>query len=437
MVLVCTILAGAAHFRKPAHSPRFLLFLLIFTFPTLLLTLLAFLVDVLIFIPHPQWGTWIVLPATIIVTACGVFTCAMRRTLVSRKARKKRIAENEDMNGSNYYNMKQEQQMKPAEATFARQSTYARAESPPPIDNSQTNGVATYDKMAQHSAHEYGRGIPSEDDRTPLNRRDLSVRSGSTSRYRDQQMSGSTMVGAASSRTRDDDPLEPVSPLEGPPRASSDSRRQRGAPMYGAYGRGGPPPGRGRGPPRGYYGPQRGGYPPRGGPRGDMRGGPPPGWNGPAQRGGPGMRRGPPPPGYVGYYGRSPSRSRDEYGPPPPMAYNGQGQDGQWLQQDPYAYNQQAEQRAPADGYGYEARSPSQSRGPSRQPSATRDPASFGFSGRQPSPARSQSAPRAESPPPPVPLMPNGAGGQAFEMVSNSAEPFNQIQQGYFCQAKH
>ena len=101
--LICLGLAVAAHFHSPSHSPRYLLGLLIFLFPTLLVTLLAFLVDILLFVPHLKWGGWLVLASTILITASGVVTCAMRRTLVSRKARKKRIAENAEMSGENYY----------------------------------------------------------------------------------------------------------------------------------------------------------------------------------------------------------------------------------------------------------------------------------------------------------------------------------------------
>jgi uncharacterized membrane protein len=102
--LICLGLAGAAHFHSPSHSARYLLALLILLLPTLLVTLLAFLVDILLFVPHLQWGGWIVLASTILITASGVVTCAMRRTLVSRKARKKRIAENAEMSGESFYN---------------------------------------------------------------------------------------------------------------------------------------------------------------------------------------------------------------------------------------------------------------------------------------------------------------------------------------------
>lgn len=163
MTLICTGLAFASHFHGPAHSPRYLLALLIFSFPTLLLTLLAFLVDILLFIPHMQWGGWIVLAATIIITASSVLTCAMRRTLVSRKARKKRIEENAEMNGQNYYAMQQE-------------SRYARAESPPlPADGSDSNkpAFATYDYDARR---------PSAEDRIPLNTKAPSIQTTSTPR---------------------------------------------------------------------------------------------------------------------------------------------------------------------------------------------------------------------------------------------------------------
>ncbi|TKA72604.1 hypothetical protein B0A55_06417 [Friedmanniomyces simplex] len=186
LTLICFCLACAAHFHSPSHSPRYLLGLLILTIPTLLVTLLAFLVDILLFVPHMQWGGWIVLAATILIIASSVVTCAMRRTLVSRKARKKRIAENADMNGANYYeNMHQNRLMA---------DELPKAESPPPM-----SGSTAVDKqgMAQFAAFEMNRqdtrsgdsgdgtmaaGMTGmNDDRTPLNpMRDPSIRSAST-----------------------------------------------------------------------------------------------------------------------------------------------------------------------------------------------------------------------------------------------------------------
>lgn len=117
-------MAATSHLHSPSHSPRYLLALLILLLPTVLVSLLAFLVDILLFVPHLQWGGWIVLAATIILVACGVVTCAMRRTLVSRKARKKLVAENAEMSGENFYNRQR------AEAVAAQ---LAEAESPPPL----------------------------------------------------------------------------------------------------------------------------------------------------------------------------------------------------------------------------------------------------------------------------------------------------------------
>jgi hypothetical protein len=340
LVLICFSLAVAAHFHAPGHSPRFLLALLILTIPTLLITLLAFLVDILLFVPHVEWGGWIMLAATILIVASSVVTCAMRRTLVSRKARKKRIAENADMNGANYYESLGQQRM------LADQ--LPRADSPPPMGDSAHTDAP---KAAQYAAFEMKRqetnsqdgGRRSNDDRTPLNptnkTRDPSIRSASTggaSRrpgYADGHppvpMNGRPSAdrgGRGPSRDEYGNPVPPTMAAgmggELPPpglrhhnsQGSLGSNRSAGrgnAPPGYMRGRGnyGPPP-RGHGPPRGgAYGP-RGGYgpPPRGGygPRGGFRGGPPPpGWNGRGRGGygppGAGPRPAPPPPPPPGY----------------------------------------------------------------------------------------------------------------------------------------
>ncbi|CAL3968374.1 unnamed protein product, partial [Diplocarpon coronariae] len=97
-------MAAAAHFHAPSHSPRYLLGIFILSILTLITSLLSFLIDVLLFVPHMAWGSYIVLAATILIAMSGIVSCAMRRTLVSRKARKRRIAENAEMNGENFYN---------------------------------------------------------------------------------------------------------------------------------------------------------------------------------------------------------------------------------------------------------------------------------------------------------------------------------------------
>ncbi|OJD17577.1 hypothetical protein AJ78_02328 [Emergomyces pasteurianus Ep9510] len=155
LTLTCFGLAAAAHFRSPSHSPRYLLGLLILLLPTLLISLLAFLVDILLFVPHLEWGGWVVLAATILITASGVLTCAMRRTLVSRKARKKRIAENAEMSGENFYN---------------RQNVIKL--DPPPIITAQNestpDNIPSPDSLPAFARFEASSRSP-DDDRRPLN----------------------------------------------------------------------------------------------------------------------------------------------------------------------------------------------------------------------------------------------------------------------------
>lgn len=316
LILICFGLAVAAHFHGPSHSPRYLLGLLILTIPTLIVTLLAFLVDILLFVPHLQWGGWIELAATILIIGSTIVTCAMRRTVVSRKARKQRIAENADMNGTNYYENLASQPRIMTEPL-------ARADSPPPMTGTTVaeKGVAssaTFDMRRQDTRSQDG-GRSSQDDRTPLNRDPSfhSAHSGKPYGSGDEQMPGGQSgwdngVGPRRpSRDQYGNPIEPgmAMGMNGGPglrhqgsQGSLGSHRMDGPPRgRGGYG----PPPRGYGPPRGGYGgPPRGGYGPRGGPGYGPRGG---------YRGGPG---GPPPPGWNG-------RGRGGYGPPPSMMGRG------------------------------------------------------------------------------------------------------------------
>ncbi|KAF2643456.1 pali-domain-containing protein [Massarina eburnea CBS 473.64] len=308
MTLICFALAVAAHFHSPAHSPRYLLALLIFTFPTLLVSLLAFLVDILLFVPHMAWGGWIVLAATVIIVASGVVTCAMRRTLVSRKARKKRIAENAEMNGQNYYantNANRSAGDPPSEIL-------PKAESPPPMSSdtmmSGDKGFASFDMSKQNT----------QEDMIPLNNRNPSLKtvsSGRTDGAERQQMMNPPRGPPGRGRQPVDQYGNPIPPMPNDPYMMQNQMRgpppNRGGPQF--RGRGGYPPRGGYGPPpRGGYGPPRGGYGP---PRGGMRGPPPPGWNGngrgmrPGPESGPmpgpgPMGRGAPPPGYSNYDGQ-------------------------------------------------------------------------------------------------------------------------------------
>ena len=171
LTLTCFILAALAHLHSPSHSPRYLLALLILLLPTLLITLLAFLVDILLFVPHLAWGGWIVLASTILITASGVVTCAMRRTLVSRKARKKRIAQNAEMNGENFYN---------------RQNA-TEADAQPP--NSQTimptvERISTPDQLPAFTTYDSKSQATVDDDQMPLNARTPSNRTAPSSATR-------------------------------------------------------------------------------------------------------------------------------------------------------------------------------------------------------------------------------------------------------------
>ncbi|KAL3475078.1 SUR7/PalI family-domain-containing protein [Aspergillus californicus] len=295
LTLICLCLAAAAHFHAPSHSPRYLLALLILLLPTLLVSLLAFLVDILLFVPHLSWGGWIVLAATIILVTCGVVTCAMRRTLVSRKARKRRIAENAEMSGENYYNrqnvaaagMNESKAIAPeAKETFIAGSQ--NSESGPTF--------ATFRTTTRES----------DDDRTPLN----------------SQGDPSILDNTYPARIPGD-PVPYNAPREdfGAPTApvpyTTARMRTPGPPdsrMRDQY----PDPRRGPTPP-GFAHRGRGGYPPRGG---GGRGGPYGGPYGPSSRG--------PPPGRGGYMG--PMRggppgimARGGYRPPPASGGYGPG----------------------------------------------------------------------------------------------------------------
>lgn len=216
------------------------------------------------------------LAATIIIVASGVVTCAMRRTLVSRKARKRRIAENAEMNGQNYYANRND-----GAANTTTVEALPRAESPPPMsgetmlsDSSKKAGFASYEVQRP--------GM--QDDTIPLNARNPSLKTTSSARSDDRSMPPSH------GRPPVDQYGNPIPPMPNDPYIMQNAPRMGPPP-----GRGGPY-GRGRGGPKGGFGP-RGGYGPP--PRGGMRGPPPPGWNG-GGRGGPGTMggRGPPPPGY-------------------------------------------------------------------------------------------------------------------------------------------
>ncbi|KAJ5520021.1 Actin cortical patch SUR7/pH-response regulator PalI [Penicillium fimorum] len=308
LTLICLCLAVAAHFHAPSHSPRFLLALLILLLPTLLVTLLAFLVDILLFVPHLGWGGWIVLAATIILTSCGVVTCAMRRTLVSRKARKRRIAENAEMSGENYYNRQN-----------AAAAAVAAAPVPPPVEPKEAFKDKTVMMIERLSIHGHPRAIS----RHPRATGGGPYRA-PQDEFGNMPPQGPGPYGAGPMSRNPSDPRIRPQYSDG----SMGSRRGGPPPGFNGRGRGGYPPRGGRGGP--YMGPARG---PSNGSRGGYMG-PMPGRGGRGGRGGMMPPRGPP--GGYGPGPGGPDRGFDSYGrQSPPM-------------DDPYNYGPPGQMRQPS-----------------------------------------------------------------------------------------
>ncbi|KAL8706913.1 MAG: hypothetical protein Q9201_000073 [Fulgogasparrea decipioides] len=404
----------------------------------------------------------------------------MRRTLVSRKARKKRIAENAEMNGKNFY----DQQTAP---------TGIRAESPPPLTTQppppMVNGAHGADKLPSFTTYEKN-PRDFEEDRVPLNARTPSNRT----------------LPSSGMQSR---PSEEGFGLHGAPRRGQPWRSGPGGMRGGRGGYSGPrdeygnplPPSNAFGPmlrgmrndpsdpgmrdqyvdnnTNGLHGRGRGAFPTRGygriGPYGPGRGAPsnygrvmPMGM---AVGAGAGMmasemrtRGGQnPPPDYGNAYppvgnerpgqyeqggpagfGRSPSApayGRRSPGPPSAPGYNRQPSPGP--PSNPGAYGRQPSPGPPSNPVGF-GRQPSpggrsapggyrrQSPGPprtsgeyARQRSAS-NPGNYSYPGRQPSPGVYQGQyMRAKSPPPPMPKVPANEPiiGQAVEMDATTGSP--------------
>jgi hypothetical protein len=377
------ILAATAHFHSPSHSPRYLLGLFILSILTLLLSLLSFLIDVLLFVPHLAWGSYLVLAATILIAASGVISCAMRRTLVSRKARAKRIAENAEMSGENFYARQAAEMATPAPAV--------------PV----VNGAPGIDKLPSFVTFESGAKMDNSrtsDERVPLTSRTPTDRSPDGGRQGfngvDDGFGGPPRMGPGSrggmnggvnngrfngSPPRDEfgNPLPPQGGY-GPRREPSQDRMQNPYSNGSFRGRGGPQGGyRGRGGP--YYPGGRGGFNP------NMRG----------SYGGLGPGRG----GLMGPMGPGvPGGMRGGRGPPPiygPPTYRG-----------PSPVNSNG-------GYG---------RNQSPVPNGPYGDEQSGFTAYNGGEER-DSLPRAESPPPLPGLDESGPVGQAVEMDAKTGSP--------------
>lgn len=441
-----------------------------------MVTLLAFLVDILLFVPHMQWGGWIVLVSTILIVASGVVTCAMRRTLVSRKARKKRIAQNAEMNGENFYN----RQNAPGGA---------RAETPPPLASQpappMVNGAPGADKLPTFATYEKDLH-DFEEDRIPLNTRTPSnptvPNNGMHSRPSEEgfEMQGPTGRGGLPrggprgmrggrggySGPRDEygNPLPPSNafgPSPGGTRRDQSEPRMRGQysdeNMNGFRGRG-----RGGFPPRGYgrgapYGPARGGSGNGRGMPGGMAAGAEAGMMAVDMR----SRHGPPPDYSNGYppvgddrpgqyeqgpalYGRSPSApayGRRSPGPPSAPGY-GRAPSPDLISQQrgygrrpspgppshPGGYGRQPSPggRSAPGGYGRQSPGPPRTSGDYARQRSNSNPRTYDYHVRQPSPRGYQGqGMRAESPPPPMPQISASEPviGQAIEMDATTGSP--------------
>jgi hypothetical protein len=283
---------------------------------------------------------WLMLAATFIIAVSGVLMCAMRRTLVSRKSRKDRVAGNAEMSGENFYNRQNSELNAP------------RALSPPPLpgnrDDPMVNGSPGGDNLPSFAAYDSKPRMSGEDDRTPLNdgsRTGTNLSGDGMERYGSR---GGMITQGRGGRGYGPqrDPYGnsmPPSYAYGPPGSAG-----RGS-MVGSPYSGSPVRGRGGyGSPRGSFGPGRGGpYGGRGGPGmgvgaamaggavagGAMmgRGGRPSDQDYP-----PGSGRGAPSPYGAGYanaqspYGRRPSEPRygQNQSPGPPSGRGGYGYGG-------------------------------------------------------------------------------------------------------------
>ncbi|KAK1758463.1 SUR7/PalI family-domain-containing protein [Echria macrotheca] len=357
ITLIMLVLAGVAHFHSPSHSARYLLLLFIISLVDFLICLLCFLVDVLLFVPHMAWGSYLVLAATILVALSGLISCAMRRTVVSRKARKKRIAANAEMSGENFYNRQAQQ--------AALNTSTTMQPTVPMISgaNGNADGLPTFTTFEKKDDR-------SSDERIPLTARSQS----------DNALTGTTAIND-----------QYGNPL--PPQDAYGVRRGPSMERMNTRGRGGMPPNnlRGRG---GYAGQGRGGYNGYGTPPPAGRGtyGTPPrgGYGAPINRGG----YGPPPRGYGVRGGRT----------PPPYQSDGRYDNG---------YDRRP---SPAGGYGptpYGAAR--QSPGPPSAPGYG-SAAAGAYDAYNPQ----AELPRAESPPP-LPGIDDGVPSrQVVEMDANS-----------------
>lgn len=384
LTLVLFVLASASHFHATSHSPRYLLIQFVFSIITFFVSLAAFLVDILLFIPHMAFGTYFVLAATVLIGLSAVVTCSTRRVLKSRKSQRKLIAENAEMNGDNFYSRE------------GQAKTYLDMTPQPSIPQASGANVTTGDVLPTFATFEQRKAATVSDEHIPL-RQQSPIVGPHHAGFQDMSKSGEA---AALVPTRSASRDRYGTPANGPPDGygvargpSIESMRSRGSNSHrggrGGYGRGGydmyGAPMRGR---SGYSAPARGGYAPRGGRGGPV--GPPRGGYGPPTRGG----RGPPPPGA---YGNAMPYDRRPLAAEPYTTHEGYG-------------------RRQSDGYNSE---------PSNQSMPDVN------TGYEPYTADKSNYPRAESPPP----IQSRDPGHLTQTMAMEAGPSN-TNQGYYQQIR-
>lgn len=104
LTLIMFCLTVAFHRHRVLHSPRCLLVLSISILTTFVVCLAGFVINVLLFIPHLSWGTYIILAATIILAISSIDSFTIRRTVTIRSALRKRTDDNAETAGEIDYN---------------------------------------------------------------------------------------------------------------------------------------------------------------------------------------------------------------------------------------------------------------------------------------------------------------------------------------------
>lgn len=86
--LILLVFTLFAHLHKASHSSIYLTFVFIFAVFTFAISLLAFLADILMFVPHMAWGVWVVLVSTVLTALYIPVFCIMRRSMGKKQTLK-------------------------------------------------------------------------------------------------------------------------------------------------------------------------------------------------------------------------------------------------------------------------------------------------------------------------------------------------------------